>query len=150
MAEKKKKEKVTINLPKARASMKRSKEVNQMKQANSDMWSGIGIILAVGIVLFILLGGVSQKGVWEAMKNWSHNIGETVSEWFEGGDVVVNDDGVYWDPTGTNPDGLKKQSSDDESSEESEDSNEDTSTNDDAENNTDNNESSDTETNDSD
>ena len=83
------------------------------------------------------------------MKKWSHNIGETVSEWFEGGDVVVNDDGVYWDPTGTNPDGLKNQNSDDESSEESEDNNEDTSTNDDAENNTDNNESSDTETNDS-
>ena len=39
--------------------------------------------------------------------NWSHNVGETISHWIEGGSVVVNDDGVYYDPSGQKGDKIK-------------------------------------------
>lgn len=108
MSEKKKnKSNVTVSLPKARASVKRQKEMANMKATHDDTWKAIGFILAALVILFILLGGISQKGAWNVAKNWSKNVGEKVAEWFEGGDIVANEDGVYWDPSGKNPDGLK-------------------------------------------
>lgn len=106
MAEKKsKKEKTNIVLPKARQSMKHRNET--AKTNHDDIWKAITTILLILFILFVILGGVSQTGVLKFIFNWSHNVGETVSNWFEGGSVVVNDDGVYYDPSGQRGDKIK-------------------------------------------
>lgn len=101
MAEKKsKKEKNSIVLPKARQSVKHRNETAQAKTNHEDIWKAITTTLLILAILFVILGGVSQTGVLKFIFNWSHNVGETVSNWLEGGSVVVNEDGVYYDPSG--------------------------------------------------
>lgn len=97
--EKKKKEKsVSVNLPKARQSMKRQKEVGQMKANHNDMWSAIGIILLILLILFVIMGGVNQWGVIKWFASWAKGIGESISNWLSGGEVITNNNGIYWIP----------------------------------------------------
>lgn len=96
----KKKEKTTVVLPKAWQSLKHRNETAQARANYDDIWKAIGTILLILFILFVILGGVSQTGVLKFVFNWSHNVGETISNWFEGGSVVTNEDGIYWDPTG--------------------------------------------------
>lgn len=102
MAEEKKKkkkaEKVSINLPKARASMKRRFEMAQFKTNNDDMWKFISGAIIVLIVLFIIMGGINQRAAWNWFQNFGENIGKKISSFFNPDDIVVNDDGVYWKP----------------------------------------------------
>ena len=103
MAEKEKKskkQKNTIALPKAWQSVKHSSETSQMKTDLNGFVSAIGMILLILAILFVLLGGVSQTGILKIIFNWSHNVGTTISNWFEGASIVTNEDGVYLDPTG--------------------------------------------------
>lgn len=97
---KKKKESVNVNLPKAKASLKRQKEMKQMKGNYDDAWKAAGVIVTILIIGFIFLGGISQKSAWEWFKNFGENVGNWFASWFEGGDVVTNEDGIYWDPNG--------------------------------------------------
>ena len=105
--EKKKKEKTNVVLPKAWQSVKHRNETAQAKSNYEDAWSAVGVILLILLIAFVLLGGVSQTGVIKFILNWSHNIGETVSGWIEGGSIVTNEDGIYYDPTGTKGDKIK-------------------------------------------
>lgn len=102
MAEEKKKkkkaEKVSINLPKARASMKRRFEMAQFKTNNEDMWKFISGAIIVLIVLFIIMGGINQRAAWNWCKNFGETVGKKISSFFNPDDIVVNDDGVYWKP----------------------------------------------------
>lgn len=114
MAEKKsKKEKTNIVLPKARQSMKHRNETSQARANYDNIWKAITTILLILFILFVILGGVSQTGVLKFIFNWSHNVGETISNWFEGGSVVVNEDGVYYDPSGQKGDKIKDENAGD-------------------------------------
>lgn len=114
MAEKKsKKEKTNIVLPKAWQSMKHRNETAQARANYDDIWKAITTILLILFILFVILGGVSQTGVLKFIFNWSHNVGETISSWFEGGSVVVNEDGVYYDPSGQKGDKIKDENAGD-------------------------------------
>ena len=95
---KKKKERVDINLPKARASMKRSREMKQMRANYEDLWKLIGALLLIGVIAFILLGGINQRAAWEALKELGKNIGETFIKLFGGGSLNANENGIYWVP----------------------------------------------------
>lgn len=98
--EKKKKEKTSVVLPKAWQSVKHRNETAQARANYEDIWTFVGLILLILFLAFVFLGGVSQTGVLRFVFNWSHNVGEKVSGWIEGGSVIVNEDGVYYDPTG--------------------------------------------------
>lgn len=111
--EKKKKEKTTVVLPKAWQSVKHRNESAQARANYDDTWKAIGTILLILFVLFVLLGGISMTGALKFVFNWSHNVGETVSNWFEGGSIVTNEDGVYWDPTGQQGDKIKDENATD-------------------------------------
>lgn len=114
MAEKKsKKEKTNIVLPKAWQSMKHRNETAQARANYDDIWKAITTILLILFILFVILGGISQTGVLKFIFNWSHNVGETISNWFEGGSVVVNEDGVYYDPSGQKGDKIKDENAGD-------------------------------------
>lgn len=108
--EKKKKDKTSVVLPKAWQSVKHRNETAQAKSNYDDTWSAIGVILGILLFLFIILGGVSQTGVLKFIFNWSSTVGENISSWIEGGSVVTNEDGIYWDPTGENGDSIKDES----------------------------------------
>ena len=58
----------------------------------------IGIILLIALILFILLGGVNQKAVFEFFIDWGKRVGEAVSNWLNSSDVVTNENGVYVQP----------------------------------------------------
>ena len=103
----KKQEKTNVVLPKAWQSVKHRNETAQAKSNYEDAWSAVGVIIIILLIAFVLLGGVSQTGVIKFIFNWSHNIGETVSGWIEGGSIVTNEDGIYYDPTGTKGDKIK-------------------------------------------
>lgn len=102
--ENKKKEKNSVVLPKAWQSLKHRNETAQARTNYEDTWKAIGTIALIALVLFVLLGGVSQTGVIKAIFGWSNNVGHTISDWLSGGSVVVNDDGIYYDPTGQSGD----------------------------------------------
>ena len=110
MADNKKKgsrNKETTMLPNAWQSVKRRNE-NAQTRANIDgAWSAVGVIAGILLFLFVILGGVSQTGAIKTVFNWSHNVGERISNWMEGGSIVTNDDGIYWDPTGQQGDSIK-------------------------------------------
>lgn len=100
MAEKKKKEKTNVVLPKAWQSVKHRNETAQARANYDDTWKAVGYIVIFLLIAFVLLGGVSQTGVLRFFFNWSTTVGEKVSSWFEGGSIITNEDGIYYDPTG--------------------------------------------------
>lgn len=100
--EKKKKEKTSVTLPKAWQSVKHRNEMAQTRNNFEDTWKAIGTIIAILLILFVILGGVSQRKIFNFVFDWSKNVGEAVSNWFEGGSIITNEDGIYWDPTGEN------------------------------------------------
>ena len=110
MADNKKKgsrNKETTMLPNAWQSVKRRNE-NAQTRANIDgAWSAVGVIAGILLFLFVILGGVSQTGAIKTVFNWSHNVGERISNWMEGGSIVTNEDGIYWDPTGQQGESIK-------------------------------------------
>lgn len=95
---KKKKESVNINLPKARASIKRQHEMGQMKNNYEDAWKALGIILLIGLILFVILGGINQVAFWEFFKTWAERVGNAISNWLDSGNVVQNENGIYYQP----------------------------------------------------
>lgn len=110
MADNKKKgsrNKETTMLPNAWQSVKRRNENAQTRANINGAWSAIGVIAGVLLFLFVILGGISQTGAIKTVFNWSHNVGERISNWMEGGSIVTNDDGIYWDPTGQQGDSIK-------------------------------------------
>lgn len=103
MAEKKKKEKkqkdkTQIVLPKAWQSVKHRNETAQAKTNYEDMWKAIGVVLIIGVIAFVLLGGVSQTGTLKAIAKWSNNVGNWVGNWINAGEVITNEDGIYIKP----------------------------------------------------
>lgn len=110
MADNKKKgsrNKENTMLPNAWQSVKRRNENAQTRASIDGAWSAVGVIAGVLLFLFVILGGVSQTGVIKTVFNWSHNVGESISNWMEGGSIVTNDDGIYWDPTGQQGESIK-------------------------------------------
>lgn len=108
----KKKEKNNVVLPKAWQSVKHRNETAQARANYDDTWKAIGTILAIIAILFVILGGISMTGALKFVFNWSHTVGETISTWFEGGSIITNEDGVYWDPSGTHGDKIKDENAD--------------------------------------
>jgi len=100
--ENKKKEKTSVTLPKAWQNVKHRNEMAQTRNNFEDTWKAIGTIIAILVILFVLLGGVSQRKIIHFVFSWSKNVGESISNWFEGGSIITNEDGIYWDPTGEN------------------------------------------------
>ena len=94
----KKKEKSTVVLPKVWQSIKHKNETSQAKTNLDDMWSVLGVVLTIGIVLFIILGGASQRGILQFISNWSQEVGTDIADWLNKGEVITNEDGVYWAP----------------------------------------------------
>lgn len=105
MAEKKKKEKTEIKLPKAWQSVKHRNEMAQGRETYNDLWKAIGILLAVGVLLFVLMGGINQRKAVEWFMEFGRRIGDTVDSWFNPDDIVVNDDGIYYKPGSGGSDG---------------------------------------------
>lgn len=97
---KQKKQKTEVKLPNARRSIRRQRQMAQGKADYNDMWTLIGALLVVGLVLFILFGGINQRAFWETMKDMGDKIGQTVSEWINPDQVIFTDDGIYVDPDG--------------------------------------------------
>lgn len=95
---KKKKEQVSVKLPNARKSISRQKQMAQGKADLQGWWTFIGIAVAAGLILFILLGGINQRKFFETMKNIGVNIGEKVASWIHPDDIQVEDDGIYLRP----------------------------------------------------
>jgi len=99
--EKKAKKKPTeVKLPNAKKSIRRQRA---MAQGKADFNGWFELIMGVAIfllVLFILFGGINQRAFWETMKDWGQTIGQKVSSVFEPDNVIVNDDGIYYDVDG--------------------------------------------------
>jgi hypothetical protein len=98
MAEKKKKEKTEIKLPKAWQSVKHRNEMAQGRETYNSLWTAIGVVFVIGAIAFVLLGGINQRKAIEWVFEFSRKIGDTISSWFNPDDVVVNDDGIYIQP----------------------------------------------------
>lgn len=97
--EKKKKQKaVSVKLPNARKSIRRQRQMAQGKANYEGIMALIGGLLLIGIIAFVLMGGINQRKTFETIGEWSKNIGEKVNGWFNPNDIVVNDDGIYYKP----------------------------------------------------
>lgn len=93
--EKKKKEVTDINLPNARRSLRRKKEMGQMKANYEDMWKFVGGIVIVLLVLFVLFGGINQLAFFKAMTDFATNVGNFFSSIFDKFKIVPTDTGIY-------------------------------------------------------
>lgn len=94
------KDKDSIKLPKAWQMMKHRNETANAKADYNAIWGLISFIIVGGLIAFILLGGISQTGLLSFLFNWSSNTSNTVANAIGGGSIVVNEDGIYLDPTG--------------------------------------------------
>lgn len=61
------------------------------------LWT-VGIALAIGIPLFILMGGVNQLKLIQTMGIIGQNIGNVVSQWIQQIKINFTDTGVYIQP----------------------------------------------------
>lgn len=61
------------------------------------LWA-VGIALAIGIPLFILMGGVNQLKLIQTMGIIGQNIGNVVSQWIKQIQINFTDTGVYIQP----------------------------------------------------
>lgn len=94
------KDKDSIKLPKAWQMMKHKNETANAKADYNAIWGVITFIIVGGLIAFILLGGISQTGLLKFIFKWSGNTSNTVANTIGGGSVIVNEDGIYLDPTG--------------------------------------------------
>ena len=101
MAKKSKKEKQSIMLPNAWESVRHKNDTAQAKANYEDTWKAVGVIAGILLFLFVILGGISMTGTFKLVMNWSNTIGTAISDWIAGGSMVVNEDGVYYDPSGS-------------------------------------------------
>ena len=67
---------------------------------SDSVWTLCITILAILLILFVFLGGINQRKAIEWVKDFSENIGKTVSGWFNPDNIEVNEDGVYYRPDG--------------------------------------------------
>lgn len=61
------------------------------------LWA-VSIALAIGIPLFILMGGVNQLKLIQTMGIIGQNIGNVVSQWIQQIKINFTDTGVYIQP----------------------------------------------------
>jgi len=92
---KKKKERMDINLPNARRSMSRNREMKQLRTNYEDAWKFAATALVVLFVIFVLMGGINQGAAWRALVELARNIGETIISWFDGTQITSNENGIY-------------------------------------------------------
>ncbi len=56
-------------------------------------------LLAIGALIFVLMGGVNQRKLIETVMEISHRISRNLIDWFEGKNPIdITDDGVYIEP----------------------------------------------------
>ena len=132
----------SVRLPNAYRTIKRS---NDMKQSKADFKSIssfiVGLIIA-GLIAFVLLGGISQKGLVEWAFHWSETVSQKVADWISGGGIEINDDGVYVRPNGNGVGIINDSSTNTNNNETSEENNNTNSTNEESNNQTSNKETS--------
>ena len=130
----------SVRLPNAYRTIKRS---NDMKQSKADFKSIssfiVGLIIAIA---FVLLGGISQKGLVEWAFHWSETVSQKVADWISGGGIEINDDGVYVRPNGNDVGIINDSSTNTNNNETSEENNNTNSTNEESNNQTSNKETS--------
>lgn len=97
-----KKQQTQVKLPNARKSIRRQREMAQGKANYNDAWALVGLVVGVLLILFVLLGGVNQKAVFETISDWAHSIGNTVQEWVSPhvNNVIETENGIYIDLDG--------------------------------------------------
>lgn len=59
-------------------------------------------IFGIGLIAFILLGGINQRAFFETMGSVAQNIGKFFTSWIDKAEVDVTSDGVYIKPAGEN------------------------------------------------
>ena len=95
-----KKQKTEVKLPNAKKSIRRQRAMAQGK-ADFNGWveliTGIAIFL---LILFILFGGINQRAFFETMGKFGQTIGEKISQFVDPDNVVVNENGIYYDLDG--------------------------------------------------
>lgn len=130
----------SVRLPNAYRTIKRS---NDMKQSKADFKSIssfiVGLIIA-GLIAFVLLGGISQRGLVEWAFHWSDTVSQKVADWISGGGIEINDDGVYVRPNGNGVGIINDSSTNTNNNETSEENNNTNSTNEESNNQTSNKE----------
>lgn len=98
--EKKKKESTAVVLPKAWKTLKHRNETAQARANWIGLLRAIGAVFLVALIAYILLGGMSIKGLFSFASKWSNKIGNGIMNWLSGVNVVEEDGDVYIDPTG--------------------------------------------------
>lgn len=97
---KKKKNSTSVKLPNARKSIIRQRRMAQGKAEYNGIFDLIGAVVVVGLILFILFGGINQRRFVETMDKWAQTIGYKFQQIVHPDQVIVNDDGVYYDVDG--------------------------------------------------
>ena len=97
---KKKKNSTSVKLPNARKSIIRQRRMAKGKAEYNGMFDLIGAIVVVALILFILFGGINQRKFVETMGKWSKVIGYKFQQIVHPDQVIINDDGIYYDVDG--------------------------------------------------
>lgn len=64
---------------------------------SKEVWSLVGLVSLIVIIIFIARGGVNQLAFWNTMKKWSVNIGHSVERVIHPDKFDIDDDGIYYD-----------------------------------------------------
>ena len=62
-----------------------------------EIWSLVGLVSLIVIIIFVARGGINQLAFWNTMKKWSTNIGHNVEQHIDPNEVEVGSDGIYYD-----------------------------------------------------
>lgn len=92
--EEKPKKKKTLGLT-ARQSFKRQRQMQGYRNDRNTVLGLITAVLTVGIVWFVLAGGINQKAFFDECGRIANNIGNWFAERFGVDDIDVTDQGIY-------------------------------------------------------
>lgn len=62
-----------------------------------EIWSLVGLVSLIAVIIFVARGGINQLDFWNTMKKWSTNIGHNVEQRINPNEVEVSNDGIYYD-----------------------------------------------------
>ena len=88
-----------VKIPKVKVKLKNKQNSGSIgEETGQAVFKVVLVIIGVGLVLFILLGGINQRKFLESIFRIGSNIGEKTENITSPDIIDITDDGIYLNP----------------------------------------------------
>ena len=89
-----------VKIPKVKVKLKNGQKNSGSigEETGQAVFKAVMVIIGVGLVLFVLLGGINQRKFLESIFRIGSNIGEKTEKVTSPDIIDITDDGIYLNP----------------------------------------------------